>query len=153
MATPAVRELALLRDYRPFDPNADNGRVLVFCVPDSTVTFPDSSVQTVDDMSVVLPNNAVALPRAFAGLLQASGKQGNPYVATPIDLLSDNTIAVQKSWLPTAALKPTTAIQIGDPIGIEIGDHDLDRARAARRELRARREGSVAIVQSDGEAV
>lgn len=122
MATPAVRELALLRDYNPFDANADIGRVMVFCVPGSTVTFPDSSVRTVGDMSVVLPNHAAALPRAFAGLFQGSGKQGNPYVATPVDLLSDATIAVQKSWLPTGALKPNTAIQIGDPIGYDPAD-------------------------------
>lgn len=122
MATPRVGVLAFLRDYKPFDANIDNGRVVVFCVPGSTVTFPDGSVQTVDDNSVVLPNHAAALPRAFVGIMQGDGAQGNPYVATPIDLLSDNTVSVQKNELPEAALKPNTAIQIGDPVGYDPAD-------------------------------
>lgn len=122
MATPAVRDFALVRDYRPFDPNIDHGRVVVFCLPGSTVVFPDGSTQTVDDMSVVLPNNAVALGRSFAGICQGNGVQGNIYVATPIDLLSDNTITIQKSWLPEAALKPNSSIQIGDPVGYDPAD-------------------------------
>lgn len=122
MATPRVGVLAFLRDYKPFDANIDNGRVVVFCAPGSTVTFPDGSVQTVDDNSVVLPNHAAALPRAFVGIMQGNGQQANPYVATPIDLLSDNTVSVQKNELPEAALKPNTAIQIGDPVGYDPAD-------------------------------
>lgn len=117
MATGPVSEIALWRDYNPFDANIDLGRVVVFCLPGSTVTFPDGTVKTVGDMSVVLPNHAAALPRAFAGIMQGNGENGNIYVATPLDLLSDNTVPVQKSLLPTAALKPNTAIQIGDPVG------------------------------------
>lgn len=122
MATPRLGVLAFLRDYKPFDPNIDNGRVVVFCAPGSTVTFPDGSVQTVDDNSVVLPNHAAALPRAFVGIMQGNGQQGNPYVATPIDLLSDQTVTIQKNELPEAALKPNTAIQIGDPVGYDPAD-------------------------------
>lgn len=122
MATPAVRDFALVRDFHPFDANIDHGLVVVFCLPGSTVRFPDGTVQTVNDMSVVLPNNAVALGRAFAGICQGNGVQGNVYVTTPTDLLSDNTLAVQKSWLPEAALKPNTAIQIGDPVGYDPAD-------------------------------
>lgn len=119
MSNLAYSELALVRDLQPFDANIDNGRVVVFCTPGSTVTFPDGTVKTVDDNSVVLPNHAAALPRAFAGIFQGNGKNGNPYVATPLDLLSDNRIAVQKSWIPACALKPNTAIQIGDQVGYD----------------------------------
>lgn len=119
MANLGYRELALVRDLNPFDANIENGRVVVFCAPGSTVTFPDGTVRTADNNSVVLPNHAAALPRAFAGIFQGNGKNGNPYVSTNLDLLSDSRIAVQKTWIPCGALKPNTAIQIGDPVGYD----------------------------------
>lgn len=121
MASQAVREFALVRDcYRPLDANIKYGRVVVFAQSGSTVTLADGTVLTADDNSVVLPNHANALPRACAGIYQANGLQGNIYVATPLDLYSDNTAFVQKDWLPEAGLAPNSGtITIGDELGYD----------------------------------
>jgi hypothetical protein len=122
MATPPVREFALRRDYTPSDANIDYGLAVVFAVKGSTITLADGSTRVADDMTVVLPNNANALPRAFAGFMQGTGEQGNIYVTTPLDLLSDNRIDVEKDWLPEAILAPDAFCTIGDELGYDPAD-------------------------------
>jgi len=104
------------------DANIDYGLVVVFAVKGSTITLADGSTRVADDMTVVLPNNANALPRAFAGFMQGTGQQGNIYVATPLDLLSDNRIDCEKDWLPEAVLAPDAFCTIGDELGYDPAD-------------------------------
>lgn len=118
MLNDAVLTLALRRDYRPLDANIDVGRVVVFAT--GTVTTPLGATVVADSNCVVLPNSSYAISRAFAGIAQSNGKQGNIYVSTPTDIDADiSEDFIKDNGLPLAALKANSAITIGDPVGYD----------------------------------